>query len=140
MPAPATAVVRADSVLAVRLDEVRPRRDRPFRGETGLAVISESQRVHWPPPMRPLVLTRVSVWPIPGHSSGRSTVPGVYAAQPALPLEPRMDRGPKRGPISATFLPMRVAAAILVLACTGWAQFKSTAPLVVALTTSAQSL
>src|ERR1022692_2751600 len=51
----------------------------------------------------------------------------------------RNDRGPKRGPISATFLPMRVAAAILVLACTGWAQFKSTAPLVVAPTTVTDS-
>ena len=34
---------------------------------------------------------------------------------------------------------MRVAAAILVLACTGWAQFKSTAPLVVAPTTVTDS-
>src|ERR1022692_1794210 len=34
---------------------------------------------------------------------------------------------------------MRVAAAILVLACTGWAQFESTAPLVVAPTTVTDS-
>src|SRR5580692_2061081 len=34
---------------------------------------------------------------------------------------------------------MRVAAAIVMLACTGWAQFKSTAPLVVAPTTVTDS-
>ena len=34
---------------------------------------------------------------------------------------------------------MRVAAAVIMLACTGWAQFKSTAPLVVAPTTVTDS-
>ena len=34
---------------------------------------------------------------------------------------------------------MRIAAAIIVLACAGWAQFKSTVPLVVAPTTVTDS-
>jgi len=37
------------------------------------------------------------------------------------------------------FLPMRVAIAIVLITCAGWAQFKSTAPLVVAPTTVTDS-
>ena len=43
------------------------------------------------------------------------------------------------GPIAAESLPVRVAAAIVILTCTAGAQFKSTAPLVVAPTTVTDS-
>src|ERR1700676_1334709 len=39
------------------------------------------------------------------------------------------------GPKAAKCLPMRVPAALILLPCAGWAQFKSTVPLVVAPTT-----
>src|SRR5260370_26692822 len=43
------------------------------------------------------------------------------------------------GPLVAELFRMRVAAAIFVLTCAGWAQFKSTVPLVVAPTTVTDS-
>jgi len=46
---------------------------------------------------------------------------------------------PLDGPRSAKRISMRVAATLVVLACAGWAQFKSTVPLVVAPTTVTDS-
>ena len=64
--------------------------------------------------------------------AGRQRWPASMAARPAAwPA--------RRGPKPARLLPMRVAAAIVVLAFAGWAQFKSTVPLVVAPTTVTDS-
>jgi len=49
-------------------------------------------------------------------------------------LRPR-SKLPYVGPKAASFLPMRAAAALVLLACAAHAQFKSTVPLVVAPTT-----
>src|SRR6266516_4507814 len=54
-------------------------------------------------------------------------------------LQSQAMRGQSYGPLPASAFPMRVAAAIVVLTCTGWAQFKSTVPLVVAPTTVTDS-
>ena len=70
---------------------------------------------------------------VPGGNRANTEI--VHSKVNAARRSARATKGPK----AANDSPMRLAAAILALACPAWAQFKSTVPLVVAPTTVTDS-